>query len=129
MEQLKNKAAEMLEILKKECDNKEHLYKADNREDEALFEKIKRNIAQIFLSMLGVSYKQTKSAGGNEEMLISKFSKFFDTIPATWKASLEDAKETDDYETVYVEETKIAMADRIKVEFLQIASSIGGKER
>lgn len=83
MQELRQQITAMLNRLKQECLDKERQYKADNRADEARFEKIKGNITQIFLSVLGVAYQQTQNEGGHMDMLIAKYLAFFDKIPAT----------------------------------------------
>lgn len=123
MELIKEKVYKLLNGIKEQCEVTESSLKADDRLDEALIEKIKGNIADIFLTVFEVSYKQTTAAGGDAQMLINKFSDFFVKIPATWKASLEDAKEEDDFETIYKEEAKIAMANHIQAEFKKLLNS------
>jgi len=123
MEDIKEKVHKLLNGIKEECALAEIKLNEDDRADEALIEKIRGNIAEIFMTVFEVSYKQTISAKGDAQMLINKFSDFFIKIPATWRASLEDAKEEDDFETIYKEEAKIAMATRIQTEFDKIAKA------
>lgn len=125
MELIKEKVYKLLNEIKEQCEATENKLKADDRLDEALIEKIRGNIADIFLTVFEVSYKQTIAAGGDAQMLINKFSDFFAKIPATWNASLEDAREEDDFETIYKEEAKIAMAEHIQAEFNKILKSEG----
>jgi hypothetical protein len=127
MKVIKEKVHELIKNIKNECEAAEDKLKKDNRADEALIEKIRGNIADIFLTVFEVSYKQTEAAGGDTQMLINKFSDFFIKIPAPWRASLDDAKEEDDFETIYKEEAKLAMAERIQTEFKKITDAAIGR--
>ena len=118
MEELKSIIAENLETLKAQTKEKEYKLKNDNRGDEALIEKIKANIVDVFLSVLDVSYQQAKQADGDEKYLIEKFNKFFEVIPQNWIESKKQADEKNDFETNYKEDAKIAMAKLIQKVFL-----------
>lgn len=125
METIKEKVYKMLNGIKAQCEQQESKLKEDERADEALIEKIRANIADIFLTVFNVSYRQTAAAKGDAAMLIDKFNEFFVKLPSPWKESLTEAKENDDFETIYKEEAKIAMAERIQREFEKIAQSEG----
>jgi len=114
IESFKNTLADKLADIKKQYQEKEDALKKDSREDEAMFEKIKANIADIYLSVLDLSYEQVKASGGDLETLKERFVSFLDSIPQSWAASLEDANEEDDFETVYKEKAKLKAVEKIK---------------
>ncbi|MEX1377784.1 MAG: hypothetical protein AB1Z23_10005 [Eubacteriales bacterium] len=118
MEELKSIIAENLATLKAQTEEKECKLRDDNRDDEALIEKIKANIVDVFLSVLDVSYQQSRQAGGDEKDLIEKFNKFFEVIPENWFESKKQAEERGDFEIIYKEDAKIAMAKLIEKVFL-----------
>ena len=118
MEELKSIIAENLATLKTQTEEKEYRLRDDNRDDEALIEKIKANIVDVFLSVLNVSYQQSRQADGDEKDLIEKFNKFFEVIPENWIESKKQAEERGDFEIIYKEDAKIAMAKLIHKVFL-----------
>ena len=117
MEELKVKVEEYINGLHADYQQKETELKKDDREDEALMEKIKGNIAEVFLTVFNSSYKQVVAQNGGRDELVEKFSKFFGIFIPTWTASLEDAEDEDDFETVYKEKAKISVAKKIQKQF------------
>ncbi len=118
MDELNKYMKDSLEKLKAECAENYDKLKSDCRDDEARIEKIKSNIAGIYDDVLNVSYRQAKaSKGSNDEKLqkmIETYLAFFSKIPAAWEESLQEAKEHDDFETVFIETEKIKISGKIK---------------
>jgi hypothetical protein len=99
------------------------IYKAEDRKDEADFEKIKANICDIFKTLF---IRDTKELEGkelsvsNNKNLYTNFLLRFDTIPANWKLSLAKAIAYGDVKKQVIEETKLAVAKELKEQFISI---------
>lgn len=96
--------------------------KAEERSDEGNLEKVKGNIYTIFKAILVATEKQiTSVCYTNEqaayEAFCQSFLQKFDTIPSSWKLNLEKAKKFEDTVTQVIEETKLAVADKMKETF------------
>jgi len=124
MDEIKNKLLENLNAMEKQCKDKAKILKEEDRDDEAIIEKIKTNIIGVFIKVFNISYKQAINQRGDDSQkqskLIEIYSEWFNKIPANWNASLAEAEEHDDFETIYIEKEKLAMAEKIKEIFLKI---------
>ncbi len=94
-----------LEKLDKECEEKFLILKHEQKLDEANFEKIKRNVYQIFMKMFRLSQKENAQ---------KPFDHYLKTIPTNWEISLEEAKINGDFETEHIENIKLETRDMIK---------------
>lgn len=89
--------------------NKELL--ADERTDEATFEKIKANIYDIFRTVLSVAVTTCKD--GPDEVR-NFFVKRIEQIPSNWADAYEKAKEHDHTINMQIEKVKLDTVDEIK---------------
>lgn len=103
------------------CAEQEKKLIADERKDEAVFEKIRANVYNIFRTILGVA---VGNCGEDLEKLRDFFLKQIDHIPASWRASYETAKQHDDTAKVQIEEIKLAVVQEIRAEFTKIWEEI-----
>ena len=99
------------------CAEQEKKLIADDRKDEAVFEKIRANVYNIFRSILGVA---VENCGEDAAKIRDFFLKRIDHIPASWMASYEAAKQHDDTAKVQIEEIKLAVVQEIKAQFTKI---------
>ena len=99
------------------CAEQEKQLMVDDRKDEAVFEKIRANVYNIFRTIIGVA---VQTCGEDLEKIRDFFWKRIDQIPAGWKASYEAAKQHDDAEKVQIEEIKLAVVQEIRAEFAKI---------
>lgn len=102
IEYLKNQQSLSLAKSKKMLD--------EQREDEAILEKIRANIFGIFIAM-------AKMPNQSPKFLEIKM----DEIPTAWHESLEKALEYNDHEKEAQERIKIATMEEIKLKFASIA--------
>lgn len=98
-------------------------YKADNRKDEANLEKVKANIYEVFRIIFLSDLKQLEEKNivdANNQSIYEGLLKRFDTIQATWRISLDKATEHGDITRQVIEENKLAVAEKLKSEFLSL---------
>lgn len=99
------------------CAEQEKALVADERKDEAIFEKIRANVYNIFRTIIGVA---VNTCGEDADKIREFFMKRIDHIPASWNASYETAKQHNDTAKVQIEEIKLAVVQEIKTEFTKI---------
>ncbi len=87
---------------------------ADERKDEARVYRACLNIYDIMETLLNASMK---TAGYDEILFKEEFHKLVTRVPASWKVSLEKAKEHDDYEKVMMEEAKLGVVAAVVEKF------------
>jgi hypothetical protein len=122
-EQLKKAYLGELECLLNEYKQNSIGLAENNSEDEAVLEKIKMNICDIFLKMFNVSYNKScrNLVGEEEEMdkLKVTYLDFFEKIPLSWKEKMEKDRAFNMMEEFYKEEIKLETADKLKRMFLE----------
>ena len=72
---------------------------ADNRQDEAVFEKIRSNVFEIFTAVLNAARKQPEP--------MDFFRRQLTAIPSNWEAALALAKAHGDDAKAHTEEIKL----------------------
>ena len=90
---------------------------ADDRMDEATFEKIRANVYDIFRTILSVAAKATKN--DPEEVKQASALKA-EQIPSNWSIAYEKAKQHDDIVKMKIEQIKLDTIREIKETFIQI---------
>lgn len=96
----------------------------EGSEDEAILEKIKGNVVDIFYKLFNVSYRKVcSSEEGREQELLRKLSQqyfnFFNKIPEPWKEKMVKDKEFNMMEEYFKEEIKIKTSEQIKDIFIK----------
>ncbi len=99
------------------CTEQEKALIADERKDEAVFEKIRANVYNIYRTILGVA---VQNCGEDADKVRDFLLKQIDHIPASWRASHEVARQHNDTAKVQIEEIKLAVVQEIKAEFTKI---------
>lgn len=100
-----------------ECRQNERQLASDDRCDEAVFEKIRANVYDIFKTVYAAA--QRIQGAGPEKTHIFFLQKLED-IPANWHASLGKAREYGDEDKIHLEQLKLETAERIKAEYLRL---------
>ena len=100
-----------------DCVEQEKALIADERKDEAIFEKIRANVYNIYRTILGVA---VNTCGEDADKVRDFLLKQIDHIPASWHASYEAARQHNDTAKVQIEEIKLAVVQEIKAEFTKI---------
>lgn len=90
---------------------------ADDRRDEAVFEKIKANIYDIFRTILSAA---VKTGRGDPEAVKRFFILKIEQISSTWAAAYNEAGQHDDGVKMQIEQIKIDTAGGIREKFLRI---------
>ncbi len=95
--------------------NKELL--ADERIDEATFEKVKANVYDIFRTILSVAGKTCK---GDPEAIRRFYMQKTEQIPSNWVAAYDKAKQHNDAVKMQIEQIKLDTIGEIKDSFAEI---------
>lgn len=99
------------------CGKRNQELNEDGRDDEAIFEKVKANIYDVFRTVLSVAVKTGK---GDPDTVKSFFVQRAEQIPAGWAAALEKAKEHNDTVRMQTEQIKLDTIHEIREEFAKI---------
>lgn len=86
---------------------------ADQREDEAVFEKIRCNVFDIFRTVLTAAEKQPDPP--------AFFRSRLDQIPASWEKALEQAEKHGDAEKAHIESVKLEAVRQIRARLEETA--------
>ena len=84
---------------------------ADNRADEAVFEKIRMNVYDIFRTVYTAG---EKVSGGDPEKQLGFLRHRLEEIPAGWRTSLEMAQSHGDTEKAHIEQIKLEAVGEIR---------------
>lgn len=90
---------------------------ADDRGDEAVLERIRANIYDVFRTVLSVA---VKTCPNQEEAVGRFFLRRAETIPSAWAASYEKARQHHDPVKLRIEQIKLDTAGEIKEHFLRV---------
>lgn len=83
---------------------------ADHRGDEAVFEKIRRNVLDIFRTIL-------RTPGAD-------FAGQLDRIPRSWEAALGKAREYGETEKAHIESIKLEAAEWIRAQYAHLEDTV-----
>lgn len=90
---------------------------ADERSDEANFEKIRVSVYEIFKTILAVAVKSAKDDSvGIQQFFFMKVEQ----IPANWKEAYNIANQHEDSERMHIERIKLETSDEIRNMFTKI---------
>ena len=83
----------------------------DNRADEAVFEKIRMNVFNIFATV----YKAGGSvSGGDSRRQLEFLRNQLEKITGDWQSAAETFRKHGDCNKVHIEQTKLAVAEEIR---------------
>ena len=99
------------------CSKRNRELNEDGRADEAIFEKVKANIYDVFCTVLSVA---VRTANGDEDAVKGFFVQRAEQIPAGWAAALEKAREHNDIARMQTEQIKLDTIHEIRDEFARI---------
>ena len=84
---------------------------ADNRADEAVFEKIRRNVYDIFRTVYAAG---EKVSGGDGSKQLVFLRRRLEEIPASWRNALEAARGHGNSEKAHIEQLKLDVVAEIQ---------------
>lgn len=84
---------------------------ADNRADEAVFEKIRMNVYDIFRTVYSAG---TRACGNDPQKRVAFLLARLQEIPANWQTSLEAAQRHGNTEKAHIEWIKLEVVAEIK---------------
>ncbi len=87
---------------------------ADDRRDEATFEKVKANVYDLFRTVFSVA---EKTGRGDTEAVKRFFLRKMEQIPSNWAAAYEQARKHDDTVRMHLEQIKLDTVHEIKQHF------------
>lgn len=96
------------------CAQREKALLADDRGDEANFEKIQANVYDIFRTILSVAQQES---GGDEAAARRFFAAKLKTIPANWYAAYTQAESHGDAVRAQIERVKLDALREIEAQF------------
>ncbi len=99
------------------CGRRNQELNENGRTDEAIFEKVKANIYDVFRTVLSVA---VKTGNGDSDAVKTFFVQRAEQIPAGWAAALEKAKEHHDTVRMQTEQIKLDTIFEIREEFARI---------
>lgn len=102
---------------KSKCMEKTADLLADDRGDEANFEKIRCNVYDIFKTVLSVA---VKTKGDDEAAVRCFFAQKIAAVPSAWQSALDTAKANNNAAAIHIESLKLAAADDIRRTFEMI---------
>lgn len=108
--------ARWLKERKEACGLRAAALAADDRADEAKFEKIRGNIFEIFLTVLTVG----QNTCGDETAVLAFFRERLEQIPTSWSAASEKAAQHGDIKAQHIEDLKLGAVREIRAKLTQI---------
>lgn len=96
--------------LRNEYQRQEAACRADQREDEAIFAKIRQNVCEIFLSVAAAATAHTSSPAEAETFFMEKLTQ----IPQNWANTQALAQRHGDNHQVHLEQIKLDTAAMIR---------------
>ena len=98
------------------CGQRRQALLADDRADEATFEKIHANVYDIFRTVLSVAARTC----GEKDAAGRFFRQRMESIPSGWAASCEKARQHDDAVRLRLEQVKLDTAAEIRRQFEEV---------
>lgn len=99
------------------CGRRNQELLADERTDEAAFEKIKANVYDIFRTILSVAVITCK---GDPEAVRHFFVQKTQQIPSSWASAYDKAKQHNDVVKMRIEQIKLDTMGEIKENFAKV---------
>ena len=99
------------------CEEKGRELNADDRGDEAVFEKVRANIYDVMRTWLSVA---VRIHPGNADAVKDFFIQRADQIPAAWAAAYDKAKEHEDAARMQTEQVKLDVVREVRARFDEI---------
>lgn len=117
MEERRKRLAAYFDDQTARCAQRRQALLADDRGDEANFEKIRANVFDIFRTVLDVSCR----ACGDDPAAVGRFFLArVEQIPANWRDSYAAAEQHGDAAKMHVERVKLDAAEEIGAAFRRI---------
>lgn len=120
MENMKHKIEELNRYFSEsiaDCNRRCEELQADERKDEAVFEKIKLNVYGIFKTVLSVTAEQCASKPNEAYAFLTQR---LDAIPSSWEAAYEKAKEHGNDTEAQIERIKLDTVAEIYIKVRQV---------
>ena len=99
------------------CEQRGQALRADDRADEASFEKVRANVYDIFRTVLSAA---AKTCGNDEEAVQCFFLRRLAAIPSGWSDACEKARQHGDPVRVQIETIKLGAVGEIKNRFAAV---------
>lgn len=100
-----------------QCNAHEEELRKDDRKDEAIFQKVKANVFDIFRTVFAVA---VQNCPANPDEIRRFFMLRMDQIPGSWESALNHAREHQEIEKALIEEIKLDTVAQIRKEFSRI---------
>lgn len=100
-----------------QCEQRNRALLADERMDEAVFEKVKANIYDVFRTVFAVA---VKTGGDDPDAARRFFDQKAEQIPASWAMARDQARQHQDTVKMRVEQIKLDTAEEVRQSFARI---------
>ena len=111
-----NVMADWLKSAKEACVLRAQELTADDRADEAKFEKIRANVFEIFGTVLSAGQKTV----GNDTAALAFLSGKLEQIPANWAAACDKAEQYGDEKALHIERLKLDAVREIREKLTEL---------
>lgn len=98
------------------CGQREQALRADERKDEAVFERIRANVYDIFRTTLSAA---ARARGEDAQGVQAFFQQRMKAIPAAWETARQEAERYGDDNRALLECIKLETAKEIETQFAQ----------
>lgn len=98
------------------CGQREQALRADERKDEAVFERIRANVYDIFRTTLSAA---AQTRGEDAQGVQAFFQQRMKAIPAAWETARQEAERYGDENRALLECIKLETAKEIETQFAQ----------
>lgn len=98
------------------CKQKEQALRQDERRDEAVFEKIRANVYDIFYTTLAATVRICRE---NEAEIEPLFRQKLKILPTAWERAREAAAQHGDDARVQLEDIKLEVVQQIRAQLAQ----------
>lgn len=98
------------------CGQREQALRADERKDEAVFERIRANVYDIFRTTLSAA---AQTRGEDAQGVQTFFQQRMKAIPAAWETARQEAERYGDENRALLECIKLETAKEIETQFAQ----------
>lgn len=97
---------------------------AENRQDEANLEKVRRNVLEIFTALANADAAEAQKAADPRQAFEGLHARRLQQFPEPWRQKLQRAADHGDVVARTIEQTKLDTVDRIRELFTETEADV-----